>query len=80
LRNSSDFDNISSYADEAVSRIFFMHEKSIFNQADILNEKNFEMLFGLSRTLEKTILKALGLRWLKMDMNKKNISTAGRGE
>jgi hypothetical protein len=54
-----------------VSRIFFMHEKSIFNQADILNEKNFEMLFGLSRTLEKTILKALGLRWLKMDMNKK---------
>ncbi|OHD71254.1 MAG: hypothetical protein A2W19_10765 [Spirochaetes bacterium RBG_16_49_21] len=80
LKKSSDFDHCSSYADETVSRIFFMNEKSIFNQANILTEKNFNEMMRLIRAMETTLLKVFGLRWLKIEADNKGISTAGKGE
>jgi len=77
IKKLSDFDNLSSYIDEAVNRIFFMNEKNIFNQANILNEKNFEDMMHLVHKMEQSLVMVHGLKWLKIGMDKKGVSIAG---
>lgn len=79
LRRRSDFDGSTSFVDGPVSQAFFQNEKQIFNGVDILENNNFSALDGTARSLGISLARAMGLRWLKISIDKKDFNTAERG-
>jgi hypothetical protein len=78
IKKMSDYDSLAAYGDETVNRIFFLHEKSIFNQADILDDNNYNEMIRISGKMQESLLRVMGLKWLRTESDKKDFSTAGR--
>ncbi|MBN2161250.1 MAG: hypothetical protein JW807_17815 [Spirochaetes bacterium] len=80
LKRLSQLDANAIYDEESLSRAFFSVEKNIFNQPNILDEETISSLKRAARALHTALLKAESLRWLKIEMDRRDISTAGTGE
>jgi len=78
LRNLTDFDANLCYDTETLSQAFFQCEKNIFGQKDLQGDETLAMMMKAAQGLNRVILKAEGLKWLRMNINRKDINTAGR--
>ena len=79
LKKLSGFDENAPFVDESVSQAFFLNEKNIFGGSDILGDDNFPALAGAARSLRSSLVMTMGLRWLRIGIDKKNFNTAERG-
>ncbi|MBP7738442.1 MAG: hypothetical protein KA369_20880 [Spirochaetes bacterium] len=78
LRNLTDFDANVCYDTETLSQAFFQCEKNIFGQKDLQDDDTLAMMMKSVQGLNRVILKAEGLKWLRMNISRKDINTAGR--
>ena len=78
LKKLTDFDASSCYDAESLSQAFFSCEKNIFDQANLFDEDILSSLIRVVQGMNKTILKTETLKWLKIEINRKDISIAGR--
>ena len=76
------FINLENFAycvDETLGKIFFLDEKKIFDSENILNEENFNEMVGRIELIKKTLVKTEGIKWLRMDWDRKMVNTLGMG-
>jgi len=64
LRKSFSDDNLSRFAKESLQRLYYSFGDDIFSMEDILNEDSFKKLSEIMNSINETIIKADGLRWL----------------
>ncbi len=78
LKNLTDFDANLCYDTETLSQAFFQCEKNIFGQKELQGDDTLAMMITAVQGLDRVILKAEGLKWLRMNIGRKDINTAGR--
>ncbi len=78
IKKASEFEDLYSYSEETVSRVFFMNEKRFFNQANILNDENFNQMVDITSKIKKSLLMVEGLKWLRIETDKRS-SVLGEG-
>ncbi len=78
LRKLADCETNACYNEESLGRAFFACEKTIFSQASLLTDQIFGAMSEFERRLHAAIMKVESLKWLKFEIDRKSISTAGR--
>jgi hypothetical protein len=78
IRKLSDFDANTCYDTETLSQAFFLCEKNIFSQKNLHDTDTLSSMMKTVQGLNRAILKAEGLKWLRMNADRKDFSTAGR--
>jgi hypothetical protein len=78
LKKLSDFDANTCYDTESLGQAFFQCEKNIFNQKNLHDSDTLSSMMKAVQGLNRAVLKAEGLKWLRMNIDRKDISTAGR--
>ncbi|OHD66643.1 MAG: hypothetical protein A2176_05105 [Spirochaetes bacterium RBG_13_51_14] len=78
LKRLSSFDINACYAEETLGKAFFSSEKNIFSGADIFGDDTFSSMSRTVRDMNRTLLKAESFTWLRIAMDRRDISTAGR--
>jgi hypothetical protein len=78
LRTLADYDVNACYDAESLGRAFFACEKTIFTQASLLTDEIFGAMHVIERRLHAATMKVESLKWLKFEIDRKSISTAGR--
>lgn len=78
LRKLVDFDANSFYDTETLGQAFFKCEKNIFNQKNLHDGDTLASMMKAVAGMNRAILKAEGLRWLRMDTVRRDINTAER--
>ncbi len=78
IRKLADFDANACYDTETLSQAFFQCEKNIFSQKNLHDGDTLSSMMKAVQSLNRAILKAEGLRWLRMAGDRKDINTAGR--
>ena len=79
LKRLSDFDANACYDAETISQVFFSCEKNIFNQKNLLDDDTLSSIKNTVQDLNKVLLKTETLKWLRIEIDRKDISIAGRG-
>jgi hypothetical protein len=79
LKRLSDFESNACYDAETISQAFFSCEKTIFNQKNLLDDDTLSSIKNTVRQLNTVLLKTESLKWLKVEIDRKDISIAGRG-
>jgi hypothetical protein len=80
LRKLSDFDASACYDAETLAQAFFQCEKNIFSQANLLDHETFTSMARVAEGVRSALLKVESLKWLKIEMDRRDVSTAGRVE
>ncbi len=78
LRKHADYDTNACYDTESLGRAFFACEKTIFSQASLLTDEIFGAMTEIERRIHAATMKVESLKWLKFEIDRKTISTAGR--
>lgn len=78
IRKLADFDANACYDTETLSQAFFLCEKNIFDQKNLHDDATLASMMDAVRGLNRAILKAEGLKWLRMKIDRRDINTAGR--
>jgi hypothetical protein len=78
LKKLSDFDGNACYDAETLSKVFFSCEKSIFDQKNLLDDDTFLSIKRAVQDLNNVLLKTETLKWLRIEIDRKDISIAGR--
>jgi hypothetical protein len=78
IRKLADFEANACYDTETLSQAFFQCEKNIFSQKSLHDGDTLSSMMKAVQGLNRAILKAEGLRWLRLNCEWKDISTAGR--
>lgn len=78
LRKLVDFDANACYDADSLGRAFFACEKTIFSRESFLTDEKFGGMTDLVRRLRAAAMKVESLKWLKCEIDRTSISTAGR--
>ncbi len=78
IRKLTDFDANACYDTETLSQAFFQCEKNIFSQKNLHDGDTLSTMMKAVQGLNRAILKAEGLRWLRMVDDRQDINTAGK--
>ena len=78
IRKLADYEANVCYDTETLSQAFFRCEKNIFTQKSLHDGDTLSSMMKAVQGLNRAILKAEGLRWLSLNGDRKDISTAGR--
>ncbi len=78
IRKLADYEVNACYDTGTLSQAFFQCEKNIFTQKSLHDGDTLSSMMKAVQGLNRAILKAEGLRWLRMMGDRKDISTAGR--
>ena len=79
LKRLSDFEANACYDAETISQVFFSCEKNIFNQRNLFDDDTLSSIKNAVRNLNNVLLKTETLKWLRIEIDRKDISIAGRG-
>lgn len=79
LKRLSDFEANACYDAETISQVFFSCEKNIFNQKNLLDDDTLPSIKNAAQHLNSVLLKTETLKWLRIEIDRKDISIAGRG-
>jgi hypothetical protein len=77
LRKLADCEANACFDADSLSRAYFACEKTIFTQTSLLTDATFDGTSEVGQCIQSVIMKVESLKWLKLEIDRRCISTAG---